>query len=129
MERTKNGAISLRERKLARIVELLNGEHPMEVVDGLLPIIEIYRESDYYIPNDEDGLNCILEMLGIDEFAYQLSGGNYNWGYAYIRCCDGQISSASLAMVRDDLLEYVTSEDFTNKVLNDTIDMLNEFEL
>ena len=129
MERLKNGAISLRERKLARIVELLNGEYPMEVVSEMLPILEAYRENDFYVPNDEDGLNYVLEMLGIDGFAYQLSGGSYNWGYAYIRICDGQISSANLAMVRDDLLEYVTSEDFTNKVLNDTIDILNEFEL
>ena len=126
----KNGTISLRERKIARIVELLNGEYPMEIVSEMLPILETYRESDYYIPNDEDGLRYIFEMLGdITEFAYQLSGGNYNWSCPYIRCCDGAISSATLAMVRDDLLEYITSEDFTNKVLNDAIDVIRDMEL
>ena len=131
MERTKNGAISLRERKLARIVELLNGEYPMEIVDEMLPILETYRENDFYVPNDEDGLNYVLENVyhnDLYEFTYNVLSDYYQID-PYIRICDGQISSASLAMVRDDLLEYVTSEDFTNKVLNDAIDAIRDMEL
>lgn len=125
----KTKVINMRERKINRIIELLEKEQWTEVMLIMLPVFETYREDDFYIPNDEDGLKWLLDQYDMESFVGIIKSDEYDIYDDLIRYQEGNVISVGYDVAYEDFINLITSEDCTDEILNEIIDTLGEFEL
>jgi hypothetical protein len=125
----KTKVINMRERKINRIIELLEEEQWTEVMLIMLPVFETYREDDFYIPNDEDGLKWLLDQYDMESFVGIIKSDEYDIYDDLIRYQEGNVISVGYDVAYEDFINLITSEDCTDEILNEIIDTLGEFEL
>ena len=106
----KNGSerrrtIRTNERRTI-LVALLSGGFPLEIIYRLLPVLEVHRESLSCLSNNEGGLRYAIENIH-----------------------DGGILSANIGTVRDDLVEFIQSENCTDEAINEMINSLRAREI
>lgn len=124
-----NGSISIRER-INRILESIEEDEGWtEVMLAILPVFEEYREWDYYIPNDEDGLMSLLDRLGMESFVGAIKSDDYDMYDDLIRYCNGDISSVGYDVVYEDLKNLIVNKEYTDEMLIELTDILEEFEI
>lgn len=129
MKMRVDGSISVKER-INRILESIETDEGWtEVMLAILPVFEEYREWDYYIPNDEDGLMSLLDILGMENFVGAIKSDEYDMYDDLIRYNNGDISSVGYDVVYQDLKNLIANKDYTNKMLEALTDILAEFEI
>jgi hypothetical protein len=124
-----NGSISVKER-INRILESIEEDEGWtEVMLAILPVFEEYREWDYYIPNDEDGLMSLLDRLGMESFVGVIKSDEYDMYDDLIRYYNGDILSVGYDVVYQDLKNLIANKEYTNEMLEALTDILEEFEI
>jgi hypothetical protein len=123
----------MRNTNIEIMMDLLDGNSWKEVIDIILPVIETYRESYYYIPNDEVGLKFLLDMLKMDNFASLISSERYKYEDDFILICNDNvvnyIASVTYTSIYVDLMDSLANDVFEDKMINEMIDALVECEL
>lgn len=97
----KNGSRRVTDERKGILVALLSGGFPLEIIYRLLPVLEAHRESLHCLLNNEGGLRYAIENIH-----------------------DGGILSTNIGTVRDDLVEFIQSENCTGEIINDMINVL-----
>jgi hypothetical protein len=131
----KKPVIETREMRLVeRMAKLLEGKYHMNLTDELADIIAREREFNYYLPNDEEGLEEIFNGICgacLEEFASCIARSDYFWyaTYIYVDLNSGQIEFVNHNDVYDDFIDFMTDEDYcTDELLDEVEEIVTKLE-
>lgn len=131
----KNSVMETRAMKLVeRMAKLLEGKYHMNLTDELADIIAREREFEYYLPNEEEGLEEIFNGLcgaNLEEFVGCIARSDYIWyaSYIFVDLNSCQIEFVSYNEVYNDFIDFMTDEDnCTDELLDEVEEIVTKLE-